>query len=419
MHVLRTRLIQRLRQADTYGRFHVYYPHVDGLPDKICIDLHSKLMIVDDEILRIGSANLCNRSMGFDTECDAAIEARGNPRISRVIRDFRNRLLAEHLDMEPARVGRAVERHGTLRGAIDELAGRCRTLKPIEQLPDWPQAVIELASVGDPAKPVRLDQLIEDFSPEIAVPEESGHADRRAQRKAFLRRVALKVGLFFLVAGALTALWRYTPLAQWLDGERVTALANEFAHRWWAPLLILVAYTPACIVMFPRPLITLAAVVAFGPHMGFTYAISGILLAAFVSYLAGMRLPRHTVHSVAGTKLHHVVEALKRRGLIAMTALRLVPLAPFVVEGLVAGAIGVRLWHFMTGTFLGMLPGTLATTIFGDQLEAALQDPGRVNYTLLAAAVLSIALLSLAVRRWLVAQQRELRVHGHTDDGPR
>src|SRR2546430_13013350 len=28
MHVLRTRLIERLRKADRHGRFHVYYPHV-------------------------------------------------------------------------------------------------------------------------------------------------------------------------------------------------------------------------------------------------------------------------------------------------------------------------------------------------------------------------------------------------------
>jgi len=414
MHVLRTRLIQRLRAADRYGRFHVYYPHIDGLAENICIDLHSKLMIVDDEILRIGSANLCNRSMGFDSECDAAIEARGNPRIAAAIRDFRNRLLAEHLDAAPQEVEEAVQRCATLCGAIDALAGKCRTLKPIERLPDWPQAVIELASVGDPAGPVLVDRLIEDFSPELA-PEETGIVERKAGRWAFIRRVALKIGVFFLVVGALTAVWRYTPLAEWVDGERVTAWAREFANRWWAPLVILLAYTPACVVMFPRPLITLAAVVAFGPYRGFAYAMSGILLAAFLSYVVGLRLPRHRVHSLAGRSLHRVLETLRRRGLLAITALRLVPLAPFVVEGLVAAAIGIRLWHFMLGTMLGMLPGTLATTIFGDQLEAALHDPAQIDYTLLAAAVLSVSLLTLAVRRWLVHQQREYVLHGDTD----
>ncbi len=414
MHVLRTRLIQRLREADRYGRFHIYYPHIDGLAENICIDLHSKLMIVDDEILRIGSANLCNRSMGFDSECDAAIEAGGNRRVAAAMRHFRNRLLAEHLDAEPQQVEAAVQRNGTLHGAIDELAGKCRTLKRIEQLPDWPQAVIELASVGDPSGPVLVDQLIEDFSPELEH-EETDYRERKAGRMALVRRVAAKIGLFFLIVGALTALWRYTPLAEWVDGEVVTAWAREFANRWWAPLVILLAYTPACIVMFPRPLITLAAVVAFGPYLGFAYGISGILLAAFLSYVAGLRLPRHRVHSLAGHSLYRVIDTLRRRGLIAVTALRLVPLAPFAIEGLVAAAIGIRLWHFMFGTFLGMLPGTLATTIFGDQLEAALHDPERIDYKLLAAAVLSVTLLTLAVRRWLVKQQKQLVPHGHAD----
>src|SRR2546430_16342087 len=69
MHVLRTRLIQRLKQADRHGRFHVYYPHIPGLAEACCLDVHSKCMIVDDRQLRIGSANLCNRSMGMDTQC--------------------------------------------------------------------------------------------------------------------------------------------------------------------------------------------------------------------------------------------------------------------------------------------------------------------------------------------------------------
>ena len=46
MHVLRTRLIERLRKADRHGRFHVYYPHVPGLAEGCCVDVHSKLMVV-------------------------------------------------------------------------------------------------------------------------------------------------------------------------------------------------------------------------------------------------------------------------------------------------------------------------------------------------------------------------------------
>ena len=81
MGTLRTVLVRKLRDADTHGRFHRLLPARAGPGRGQCCDLHSKLMIVDDEWLRIGSANLSNRSMGLDTECDVAIEARGDARI--------------------------------------------------------------------------------------------------------------------------------------------------------------------------------------------------------------------------------------------------------------------------------------------------------------------------------------------------
>ena len=57
---------------------------------------------------------------------------------------------------------------------------------------------------------------------------------------------------------------------------------------------------------------------------------------------------------------------------------------PFVVVGLVAGAIRIRFLPYIFGTAFGMLPGTLAATVFGDQLEVALRDPRELNYVLVA-----------------------------------
>ncbi|CAL94400.1 conserved hypothetical membrane protein [Azoarcus olearius] len=425
MNALRTKLVQRLRAADRHGRFHIYYPHVDGLGEKICIDLHSKLMIVDDEILRVGSANWCNRSMGLDSECDAALEARGDARVARAIADFRSELLAEHLDRSPEEVDAAVRRHGTLAGAIEELGGQCRTLRRLEEPETLPAPLLDFASVGDPAQPVSLERIAEEFSPEAVFRDDSapaapgGPQDITAPGPANppLRRAAMRIVGVVLVLIALAAVWKYTPLSQWGDPDRISALAREFAHRPWAPLVILLAYTPACVLMFPRPLITLAAVVAFGPYMGFGFALGGILIAAFFTYVAGLGLPEETVSNLAGRKLRHIAETLRRRGLIAVTALRLVPIAPFAVEGVVAAAIGIRLAPFMAGTAIGMLPGTLATTVFGNQLQEALRDPGRVNYGLVAAAIAGVALLTLAVRRWLVADHRHH--HGNGNQRPR
>jgi phospholipase D1/2 len=157
-------------------------------------------------------------------------------------------------------------------------------------------------------------------------------------------------------------------------------------------------------VMFPRPVITLAAVVAFGPWLGFSYAMGGILLAALAGYVAGQLAGRDTLRRLSGRKLNRLSNALRQRGIVAVTAVRLVPVAPFVIESLVAGAVHIRLWHFMLGTFLGMLPGVLTATVFGDQLEAALRDPATINYGLVAGVVIVFAVLTLVVRKWLARQ---------------
>ena len=86
-----------------------------------------------------------------------------------------------------------------------------------------------------------------------------------------------KLLLISAVIAALAATWHFTSVADYLTAERVMGWAHDFAEHPWSPLVVLAAYTPACLVMFPRPLITLFAVVAFGPWLGFAYAMSGIL----------------------------------------------------------------------------------------------------------------------------------------------
>lgn len=394
MHVLRTELIRRLQEADQHGRFFIYYADIEGLPEGTCIDIHSKLMIVDDELLRIGSANLSNRSMGLDSECDIAFAAAGRPEVAAAIRGLRNRLLGEHLDVDPALVDRSTREHGRLHEAIAALAGRPRTLKPFDDVPEWSPAVLDLARIADPDTPVLAGGLIEEVVPPGPTP---GY-----DRRALVRRLVV----FVLVLAGLAAVWRYTPLAEKLGPQHIVDLAEHFGNRAWAPWLIVAAYTPACLLMFPRPLITLGAIVALGPLRGSLYALGGILIAALLTYVIGLRLPHHTVRQMAGRRLNRLAGILHRRGLAAVTALRLVPVAPFAVLGLVAGALRLRLWHFMLGTLFGTLPGTFATVVFGNEIEAALVDPSRISYGAVALIVAALIVLSLVVRRWLIAQAK-------------
>ena len=119
----RDRLLRRLARDDRNGRLAAWWPAEGGKP----IELHSKIMIVDDRVVRLGSANLNNRSLGFDTECDIAVEATDDESRAAVA-GLRHRLLAEHLGSDPETVGATIRTHGLL-SAVDLLKGGARALR--------------------------------------------------------------------------------------------------------------------------------------------------------------------------------------------------------------------------------------------------------------------------------------------------
>jgi phosphatidylserine/phosphatidylglycerophosphate/cardiolipin synthase-like enzyme len=130
----RDRLIRRLKRADRYGRLLVCYPVVpkaDGRPQQVLV--HSKLIIVDDTFLRVGSSNLNNRSFGLDTEADLAIEAATDVERATIVR-LRNELVAEHLGSRAEAVAEIVARTGSLLEAIKSLNRDPCRLCPFEAM---------------------------------------------------------------------------------------------------------------------------------------------------------------------------------------------------------------------------------------------------------------------------------------------
>ena len=88
----------RAAAAETGHALGCYHSLCDGSEEeRPATYIHSKLLLVDDRFLTIGSANLTNRSMGVDSELHAAWEDRGDDaRLARAIRRVRVSLLAEH-----------------------------------------------------------------------------------------------------------------------------------------------------------------------------------------------------------------------------------------------------------------------------------------------------------------------------------
>ncbi len=113
----RAELVRTIDEADEHDRFSLWMPYVGETP----IYCHAKMMIVDGEVLRIGSANLNNRSMGLDSECDVFIDARrpANAHAHEGIARLRCSLLAEHLGLEEDAMSDLLDEHGSMRALIE------------------------------------------------------------------------------------------------------------------------------------------------------------------------------------------------------------------------------------------------------------------------------------------------------------
>ncbi len=198
MHSVRSRMIERLQDADERGgggRFSIFHP---ANAEETPIYVHAKVFVVDNRFLKIGSSNIDNRSMGFDTECDVAIEATSEAE-SAMIRRFTLSLLAEHLDCDPDEVQAAWVEQGSLVGAIKGLrTPEGRSLYPID-----PQAL-------DPLERALADSRILDprYWPHnrIRPKERVKHAAKRA-----IGPYQFEVGtlgtLFLAAGGTALGIW--------------------------------------------------------------------------------------------------------------------------------------------------------------------------------------------------------------------
>ncbi|MBX4994192.1 phospholipase D1/2 [Rhizobium binae] len=166
----RDRVIRRLKRSDRADRFRVYYPVVPAppvpgpsvpgqqVPEKdggVSVLIHSKLIIADDELIRIGSSNLNNRSEGLDSECDMLLEA-GDDEHRGGIADLRNHLLAEYLGTTKETFAAAFAQSDSLIQAIDRLNDGPRGLR--EFAVDLSGSISPIRGTGffDPARPFRL-----------------------------------------------------------------------------------------------------------------------------------------------------------------------------------------------------------------------------------------------------------------------
>lgn len=387
MNALRGRLLKDLELADHYGRLRVYAPTVLGTGGAEKINVHSKVLIVDDDFICLGSANVSNRSMGFDTECNLALESHAQPHVRARIAAFRNALVGEHLGVGPEVLADELRRAGSLIDAIEALRGGERSLED-GCFDDSEAAGTMLPEnlLADPERPMAAGDILNAGIP-------------HGEREYLGRRVLVGVSLLTAL-GVMAAAWRWTPLGEQFNVESLVGALQALGQGPLGLLTLLAAFMLGGLFAIPITLLIVVTVIAFGPWLGAPVALSGALLSAMLLFALGRSLGRYRVQQLAGRRVAHLSRRLAERGLWAILLVRLLPIAPFSMVNLVAGATPLSFGHFAAGTLLGMAPGILVMAALVDRLEEVALKPSAG-----AVVVLGLVIAGAWMSAWFLSRR--------------
>lgn len=411
MGILRSEALRTVEEADRFNRFKCYYPVVPGL-EQGYVKVHSKLMIVDDEFVRVGSSNMNARSMGVDTECDLSLEAEGRADVKEAIARVRKSLLCEHLGVSIGEFDARFERLGSLARTVESLRGGARGLIELRSdPPPWVRKVMPPDEWIDPRSPYGIRRWF--------------------AKKLGRNRTWLGVFLIAGVAVFLTMLswldsqgrtpeWASgidSPAAlardawDWVrswDGDRVAAEIRRFRERSWAIPFILFGFVAGSFVFIPVTAMIVGVALTFPRWQAFALALGGSMIAAMATYGLG----RYWAWSKS--RIHHkpwarrLTRELQKGGVWAVTAVRLMPIAPFTAVSLVAGGLRVSIRDYAIGSFLGLLPGCLGLVLLSSgAVEMSDIDGSRARTFGWGLLVVTLALFFIP--RWI---DRYRRAHG-------
>ena len=391
MHAGLGRFMRLFADTGVSERVALLHPQVTEGGKTAEVMIHSKVMVVDDVLLRIGSANLNNRSFGLDTECDLAFEGKTPAQRSAIVH-VRNRMLGHFCGTPAEEVAATLSRTGSLIAAARLLRCGGHSLEPINLAGAQNGPATALEIIADPERPIAPPAFLQSFVGERPPAQH-------------LRRVAKVVG-FGVVIIALILVWRFTPLSALADPQSIREWLAGIADLPAAPLVVLAAFVIGGLLVFPVLLLIAATAAVFGPWLGFALAGTGAILSAVVTYALGAAIGRNAMENVMGPRLNRVRRGIVKRGVLAVAAVRLVPIAPFTLVNLVAGASKIRFSDYLLGTIIGMAPGLILMSALGVQIWSIITKPTLTNILLFVLAVLAWLAVSIGGQALLLRWRR-------------
>jgi uncharacterized membrane protein YdjX (TVP38/TMEM64 family) len=187
-----------------------------------------------------------------------------------------------------------------------------------------------------------------------------------------------RLGVFVLLLGAAAV------AAATVGVPDLDQLRTDVADA--GPVWFALVYAVATLAPLPKNMLSVAAGLVFGLVAGVVLVLVAAVLGATVAFGLGRVLGREAVERFTGARVARIDAAVRRRGLIAVIGLRLVPVLPFTAINYAAGLTAVRVRDYLLGTAVGIVPGTVAYVALG----AYGSTPG--EWPFIVAVVLLVAL---------------------------
>lgn len=181
------------------------------------------------------------------------------------------------------------------------------------------------------------------------------------------RLVLVPVCMFGVIAALLLA-----GRAGWLGEFGEIANLAENLNRGPLGLLLLAAlFCFGAFLGVPQFALIGAAIVAFGPMLGFAYAWAATLCSGTLTFWTGRWLGADAVRRWSGKRLEQLSGLLNENAFTASAIVRTIPTGPFIFVNMAFGASGARFVPFLLGLAGGSLPKLALIAFAGDSLIAA------------------------------------------------
>ena len=229
---------------------------------------------------------------------------------------------------------------------------------------------------------------------------------REPARNLLNQRTWLQILAVLGIMLALFAMWRWTPMKDWLELEILLAWKEDLNNSLMGPLIVMLLVFPiGSIISFPISLLILASVYIFGPLLGFVYSIVGLVLGSSITFGIGHQLGFKVIQTFKNPRVKRLNQRLQAHGVMAVAVVCCLPL-PLTVINLAIGASQIHFRDFVLGTALAMGPWTLALALFADSAYRVLHDPQPTNILWLVLTIVIAGAIILGLWHFL-RQRRE------------